>query len=356
MREKTTKNIVVRVAPNISPNAGHYGHALLFLVSCWIAKALKGRAIVRIDWHFKIKGSMHRNATIQEKKEREAGFNKIYKLAKLCGISEVIDEYGIRHSLDGIERRQKYRVFKDEENIVPIIYEYDWGTLDVEKLDEFLTKLPPELARPSLYKVEKSLPLFMEYTHIYLSTFPKKYIKKLKELCIKTNQLPRRFHKAYCHMQMDRLLGVTYVVRGNDQYSDRIYNIHEKNINKEWNIPLLPVIKTPLIYYDGQKISASKEDGITGLFPTNWRDIKNMIQTVIRPKYSKYFLPEFDPEWFRTLLKSSNPILDAPIWAYKEIKEKGLYLKWEGPKICGNARGQGLGGESGERQRKHLLY
>lgn len=327
MREKTTKNIVVRAAPNISPNAAHYGHALLFLVSYWVAKALQERAIVRIDWHIRAKGSIHRNTTDQEKKERKIGFNRIYKLAKLCGISEVIDEYGIRHSLDGIERPQKYRVFKDKENNVPIIYEYDWDTLDPKKLDEFLTKSSLELARLPLSKVDKKLPLFMEYTHVYLSTFPKRYIRKLKELCIRTEQLPRRFHKAYCHMQMDRLLGVTHIVRGNDPYSNRIYNVHEKNINKEWGVPLLPVIKIPLVYYDGQKISASKDDGITGLFPTNRKDIKNMTEMLIKPRYLKYFLPEFNFEWFATLLKSRNPILDAPIWLYKETKEKNLYLK-----------------------------
>ncbi|GAI66018.1 unnamed protein product, partial [marine sediment metagenome] len=65
-----------------------------------------------------------------EKNEREIGFNRIYKSAKLCGISEVIDEYGIRHSLNGVERPQKYRVFKDEENNVPIIYDYSWDTLE----------------------------------------------------------------------------------------------------------------------------------------------------------------------------------------------------------------------------------
>lgn len=96
-------------------------------------------------------------------------------------------------------------------------------------------------------------------------------------------------------------------------------NIHEKNINKEWGIPLIPLIKILLIYSKGQKISASKEDGITGLFPTNQTDIENMIETVIKSGYLKYFLPEFDFEWFTTLLKSSNPILDAPIWSYKEL-------------------------------------
>jgi len=159
----------------------------------------------------------------------------------------------------------------------------------------------------------------MEYTHVCLSTFPKDCIKKLKELCIKTNQLPRRFHKAYCHIEMDRLLGVTHVVRGDDFHSNRIYNIHEKNINKEWGILLFPAIKIPLIYFNGQKISASKEDGITGLFPTNRKDIENMIETFIKSEYLKYFLPEFDFKWFATLLKSNNPILDAPIWSYKEL-------------------------------------
>ncbi len=319
MKKKTTKNVIVRAAPNISLNAAHYGHTLLFLISCWIAKALKGRAIARIDWQFKVTGSMNRNATNQEKKQRITGFNRIYKVAKLCGISEVIDEHGIRHSLDGVERPQKYRVFKDEENNVPIIYEYDWGTLDEKKLNEFLKKSSLELARLPLNKIDKKLPLIMEHTHVYLSTFPKRYIKKLKKLCIKTDQLPRRFHKAYCHMQMDRLLGVTHIVRGNDPYSNRIYDIHEKNINKEWGVPLFPLIKIPLIYCKGQKISASKEDGITGLFPSNQKDIKNMIKTVIKPGYLKHFLPKFDSEWFETLLKSKNPLLDAPIWSYKEL-------------------------------------
>ncbi len=338
MKGEIIKDVVVRAAPNISPNAAHYGQALLFLVSYWVAKTLRGRAIVRIDWHFKVKGSMHRNANNQEKKQRETGFNRIYKLAKLCGISEVIDEYGIRHHLNGIERPQKYRVFKDEENNVPIIYEYGWDTSDAKKLKEFLIKFPPELARSPLIPVNKKLPLFMEYTHVCLSTFPKSYIKKLKELCIKTNQLPRRFHKAYCHMRMDRLLGVTHIIRGNDPYSNRIYNVHEKSINKEWNIPLFPIIKIPLVYYDGQKVSASKEDGITGLFPTDRKDIENMIERLIRPEYLKYFLPEFDPEWFATLLKSSNPIFDAYIWLYKRKKQKDLYLKWEKPEnsIAGN--------------------
>lgn len=319
--KENMKNIIVRTAPNISPNAGHYGHVLTFLVSYWTANALNGRAIVRIDWQFKTKGSMHRNVTNQEKKERDVGFNRIYKLAKLCGISEVIDEYGIRYSLDGVERPQKYRVFKDKKNI-SIIYEYDWNTLEAKKLDEFLTKYSFEFARLPLNRVDKKLPLFLEYAHVCLSTFPKRHIKKLKELCIKTKQLPRRFHKAYCHMQMDRLLGVTHIVRGNDPYSNRIYNIHEKNINKEWGIPLLPIIKIPLVYCNGQKISASKEDGITGLFPTNRKDIENMIESLIKPKYLKYFLPKFDFKWFATLLKSSNPILDAPVWSYRRQKEK----------------------------------
>lgn len=319
MEDKIMKNVVVRAAPNIALNAGHYGHALLFLVSYWVAKALQGRAIARIDWQLIARGSMHRNASNQEKKEREIGFNRIYELAKLCGISEAIDEYGIRHPLDGVERPQEYRVFKDEENNVPIIYEYDWDTLDAKKLDEFLTKSSLEFARLPLNSVNKKLPLIMEYTHVCLSTFPKRYIQKLKELCIKTDQPPHRFHKAYCHMQMDRLLGVTYVARGDDSHSNRIYNIHEKNINKEWGIPLFPVIKIPLIYSKGQKISASKEDGITGLFPTNRKDIENMIETSVKPEYLKYFLPEFDFEWFATLLKSRNPILDAPIWSYKEL-------------------------------------
>lgn len=118
---------------------------------------------------------------------------------------------------------------------------------------------------------------------------------------------------------MDRLLGVTHIVRGDDPYSNRIYDIHEKNINKEWGVLLFPLIKIPLIYCKGQKISASKEDGITGLFPSNQKDIKNMIKTVIKPEYLKHFLPEFDFEWFETLLKSKNPLLDAPIWSYKEL-------------------------------------
>jgi len=319
MKKKTTKNVIVRAAPNISLNVAHYGHALLFLVSCWVAKALKGRAIVRVDWQFKVKGSMDRNATNQEKKQRVIGFNRIYKVAKLCGVSEVIDEYGNRHSLDGVERPQKYRVFKDKKNNVPIIYEYGWDTLDAKKLNEFLKKSSLELARLPLNKINKKLPLIVEYTHICLSTFPKRYIKKLKKLCIKTDQLPRRFHKAYCHMQMDRLLGVTHIMRGDDPHSNRIYDIHEKNINKEWGIPLFPLIKIPLIYSKGQKISTSKEDGITGLFPANQKDIKNMIKTVIKPEYLKYFLPEFDSEWFVTLLKSKNPLLDVPIWSYKEL-------------------------------------
>lgn len=320
MEGKITKGVVVRAAPNISANAAHYGHALLFLVSHWVAKALQGRAIVRIDWQFKVRGSMHRNANDREKKEREIGFNRIYKLAKLCGISEVIDEYGIRHSLDGVKRPQRYRVFKDEENNVPIIYEYGWDTLDAKNLDEFLKKSLLEFARSPSNRVNKELPLIMEHTHVCLSTFPKRYIKKLKELCIKTDQLPRRFHKAYCHLQMDRLLGVTHVARGDDPHSNRIYDIHEKNINKEFGVPLFPVIKIPLVYSNGQKISASEEDGITGLFPTNWKDIENMIETLIKPQYLKYFLPEFDFEWFATLFKkSSNPILDVPIWSYKEL-------------------------------------
>ena len=313
------KNLVVRTAPNISPNAGHYGHALTFLVSYWVAKALGGRAIVRIDWQFSVKGSMHRNANIQEQKQREIGFDRIYELAKLCGISEVIDEYGFRYSLDGVEHPQKYRVFKDEENNIPIIYEYGWDTLDGKKLDEFLTKSSFETARLPIDSVDRKLPLFMEYTHVCLSTFPEDYIERLEELCIETNQLPRRFHKAYCHIQMDRLLGVTHIVRGNDAYSNRISNIHEKKLNEEWNIPLFPIIRIPLVYSKGQKISASKEDGITGLFPVSWQDIENMMEALIKPEYLKYFLPKFDFEWFATLLETSDPILDAPIWSYKEL-------------------------------------
>jgi hypothetical protein len=321
MKNKTIKKIIIRSAPNISFNAAHYGHAFLFIVSSWVAQALGGRAVVRIDWQLKVKGSMDRNATALEKKQREMGFNRIYKIAKLCGISEVIDEYGIRHSLDGKERPQKYRVFKDRENSVPIIYEYDSDTLDRKNLDEFLKKSLLEFARPPINKINKKLPLIMEHTHICLSTVPKRYIEKLKKMCIRTKQLPRRFHKAYCHMQMDRLLGVTHVIRGDDPHSNRIYDIHEKNINKEWGIPLFSLIKIPLIFSKGQKISASKEDGITGLFPTNKKDIDKMIKTVIKPEYLKYFLPKFDSEWFASLLESKNPLLDAPIWSHKEMSD-----------------------------------
>lgn len=316
---KNMKSPIIRVAPNISSNAGHYGHALLFVIAYWIAKALHGRAIVRIDWQLKTKGSMHRNANNQEKQQRDIGFERIYDIAKICGISEVIDEYGIRYSLDGVRRPQKYRVFKDKKNNVPIIYDYDWDTLDNKKLYKQLIESSLEFVRPPINNIDKKLPLIMEHTHVCLSGFPKGLIKRLKELCIKTDQLPRRFNKAYCHMKMDKLLGATHIVRGDDSHSNRIHNVHEKNINKEWGDQLIPVIKIPLIYCNGQKISASKEDGIIGLFPNNDKDIENMIKTVIRSEYLKYFLPEFDCKWFATLLKSNNPILDAPIWSYKEL-------------------------------------
>ncbi len=313
------EKIIVRTAPNISPNAAHYGHALTFLVSHWVAKALGGRAIVRIDWQFKARGSIHRNASENEKRQRQLGFDRICRLAKLCYISEVIDEYGIRHSLDNIQRAPKYRVFKDEKNDVPVIYEYDWDTLDSEELKKFLVQSSPEMARPPSVGVDKKLPLIMEHTHICLSNFPQEYISKLKELCIKIDQLPRRFHKAYCHIEMDRLLGVTHVVRGNDFHSNRIYNMHEKNLNRLWGVMLFPIIKIPLIYSKGQKISASKEDGVVGLFPTNEGDIENMIKALIRPEYLKRFLPEFDHQWFAGLLKTDDPILDALIWSHMEL-------------------------------------
>lgn len=313
------KKIIIRTAPNISPNAAHYGHALTFLISHWVAKALGGRTVVRIDWQFKTRGSMHRNASEYEKKQRQLGFERICNLAKLCHISEVIDEYGIRHPLDGIQRLPKYRVFKDKENDVPIIYEYDRDTLDPEELKRFLVESPPEIACSSPISVNKELPLIMEHTHICLSNFPQEYISELKELCIKTDQLPRRFHKAYCHIEMDRLLGVTHVVRGNDFHSNRIHNVHEKNLNERWGIPLFPIIRIPLIYSQGQKISTSKEDGVVGLFPTNESDIKNMIKVIIRPEYLGYFLPKFDHQWFAGLLKTDDPILDAPIWSGREL-------------------------------------
>lgn len=313
------KSPIIRVAPNISSNAAHYGHALLFVIAYWTAKALHGRAIVRIDWQFKTRGSMHRDANDQEKQQREIGFERVYNIAKICGISEVVDEYGVRYPLDGVKRFQKYRVFKDKKNSIPIIYDYGWDTLDDKKLYKQLIESSLEFARPSVNSVNKKLPLIMEHTHVCLSGFPKDRIKRLKELCVETGQLPRRFNKAYCHMKMDKLLGVTHVVRGDDPHSNRIYNVHEKNINKEWGDRLFAVIKIPLIYCKGQKISASKEDGITGLFPNNNKDIENMIKTFIKPAYLKYFLPEFDSKWFAILLKSNNPILDAPIWSYKEL-------------------------------------
>lgn len=312
-------DIVVRTAPNISSNAAHYGHALTFLVSFWVAKALGGRAIVRIDWQLKTKGSMHRNANEFEKKQRLIGFRKILSLAKLCNISEVIDEYGVRYSLDNVQRLQQYRVFKDEENNIPIIYEYGWDTLDRIKLERFLIKSPPKLARPAFNDVNRNLPLIMEHTHVCLSDFPQEYISELKKLCIETNQLPRRFHKAYCHIEMDRLLGVTHVVRGNDFHSNRICNIHEKNLNKKWGVPLFPVVKIPLVRSKGKKISASKEDGIVGLFPVNKTDLENMIRTIIKPKYLEHFVPEFNHKWFSNLLLTNNPIFDAPIWSNKEL-------------------------------------
>jgi hypothetical protein len=316
------KKPVIRVAPNISSNAAHYGHALLFLIACWTAKALGGRAIVRIDWQLKTSGSMHRDANKQEKRQREVGFKRIYDIAKLCGISEVIDEYGVRHSLDGIRRLPKYRVFKDKINNIPIIYDYGWDTLDDKKLYRSLLKSSPKFSRPPVGHINKKLPCLMEHTHVYMSGFPKNRIKKLKELCIKTGELPRRFNKAYCHMKMDKLLGVTHVMRGDDPHSNRICDVHEKNINKEWGDQLAQVIKIPLIFCNGQKVSASKEDGITGLFPKNSQDIENMIKTFIKPEYLKHFLPELDSKWFSTLLESNNPILDAPIWSYKELSIK----------------------------------
>ena len=312
-------SVVVRTAPNISSNAAHYGHALTFLVSYWVAKALGGRAVVRIDWQFKIKGSMHRNANEFERRQRQIGFEKILNLARLCNISEVIDEYGIRYSLDGIQRSQKYRVFKDEENNIPIVYEYGWDTLDQRKLERFLIESPPELARPAFNGVDKNLPLIMEHTHVCLSNFPQEHILELKKLCIETNQLPRRFHKAYCHIEMDRLLEVTHVVRGNDFHSNRIRDVHEKNLNKRLGISLFPVVKIPLVFSQGEKVSASKEDGIVGLFPIDKTDIENMLRTIIDSRYLEYFVPELNHQWFSSLLLTDNPIFDTPIWSNKEL-------------------------------------
>jgi hypothetical protein len=312
-------NVIVRTAPNISQNAAHYGHALTFLASYWVAESLGGRAIARIDWQLKTKGSMHRNANEYKLKQRQIGFEKILHLAKLCDMSEVIDEYGIRYSLDGTQRLPQYRVFEDEENNIPIFYEYDCDTLDLDKLKEFSTKSPPELARPAFINIDKKLPLIMEHTHVCLSNFPQEYIANLKKLCIETNQLPRRFHKAYCHLEMDRLLGVTHIVRGSDFHSNRVCDVHEKNLNKEWGVPIFPIIKIPLVYSQGEKVSASKEDGIVGLFPTIKADINNMIKTIIKPEYLKYFIPNFNPRWFKNLLTTSNSILDAPIWSNKEL-------------------------------------
>jgi len=310
---------IIRVAPNISSNAAHYGHALLFVIACWTAKALKGRAIVRIDWQLKTKGSMHRDASEKEKQQRNEGFKRIYNVAKLCGMSEVIDEYGVRHSLDGVERSQKYRVFKDKTNEVPIIYDYGWDTLDDKKLYRELVEASAEYASLPTNKVGRKIPLIMEHAHVCISGFPKDRIKRLKKLCIATDQLPRRFNKAYCHMKMDELLGVTHIMRGDDPHSNRISNVHEKNINKEWGDKLVPLIRIPLIYCKGQKISASKEDGITGLFPENIEDLEDMIKAFIKPEYLKYFLPELDSKWFAALLKSKDPILDAPIWSHEEL-------------------------------------
>jgi len=95
--------------------------------------------------------------------------------------------------------------------------------------------------------------------------------------------------------------------------------MHEKNLNKKWGIPLLPIIRIPLIHSQGKKISASEEDGIVGLFPTNRNDIENMIKAFIKPEYLGYFLLKFDHQWFACLLKKDDPILDAPIWSYGEL-------------------------------------
>ncbi|NMB47966.1 hypothetical protein GYA13_00795 [Candidatus Kuenenbacteria bacterium] len=316
------KKIIVRTAPNISLNAGHYGHVLTFLVAHWVAIALGGRAVVRIDWQLKTKGSMHRSASNRELEERQLGFDRICHLSKLCGISEVIDEYGIRFSLDGQKRSPKYRVFKDRENNIPIIYDYGWDTLGEEELRSFLSSSSFELARLPWDSVDKRLPLIMEHTHICLSSFPGKYLPRLKEICIATDQLPRRFHKAYCHLQMDSLLGVTHVIRGDDFHSNRVANVHERSLNQEWGIPLFPIIRIPLVYCNGQKISASEDDGIIGLFPTSKEQIENMVTTVIKPKYLRHFLPVLDGPWFAELLKSDQPLLDAPIWSYKELSAK----------------------------------
>lgn len=318
-KEYDMKQPIVRVAPNISPNAGHYGHLFICIAAKWVAQAIDGRVLVRIDWHNLTRGSLHSDATDEEKTQRQIGFKRVLNMSKLCSVSEVIDEYGARHSLDGIERPQKYRIFEDACSHAPIIYDYTHESLDENDLLNFLEGQTTSLCHMQ-GELNRELPLIMEHTHVSMSTFPKEYLPKLKELCIKTQQLPRRFHKAYCHMQMDELLGVTHIVRGNDFHSNRIRNLHEMAIHNEWGLPLIPLIRIPILKTNGKKISASEDDGITGLFPEHNSDVEWVIRTVIKPKYLDRFLPTLDTKWFKSLLTSNDPILDAPIWTGNDLK------------------------------------
>ncbi len=310
---------VVRISPNISSTAGHYGHLLVCVFASWIAQSIGARVVLRIDWSIKTKGSLHGDASEEDIAQRKIGFQKIFWIAKLCNVSEVIDEYGIRHTLDGIKRPQVYRVLNQKEYRVPIVYDYDHETITEERLIKFLEERDFPYCK-SDESIDEKLPLIMEYTHVSISTFPKRFLPRLKRLCVKTNTPPRRFHKAYCHLQMDNLLGVTHIVRGNDFHSNRIRNVHEYWINREYEIPLPRFFRVPTLTLDSQKISSSEEDGIVGIYPQSRKDMELMVESVISPKYINRFLPTFDREWFRTLLNTSDPLLDSPIWKDKEIQ------------------------------------
>jgi hypothetical protein len=307
-----SKERVVRVAPNISPTAGHYGHLFVMLVGSWIAQALGGRLIVRIDWSIKTRGSLHDDASPAERRARNVGFRRLLRLAKYCGASEVIDEFGVRHSLDGIIRNPVYRVLPEPGERMPIAYYYDADTLTDEGFIRFLKEFRGSYSRTM--SAPKELPLIAEQTHVRCSRFPREWIKDLIELCAKTGEPPRRFYKAYCHLEMDRLLGVTDIVRGFDAHSERIRKVHEAEIQRRWGLSLPKLYRVPLLMFHGQKISSSEEDGVVGLYPKSCCDVKRLIRAVIVDRYLDKVIPTLDKKWFRELLTSEDPLLDAPIW------------------------------------------
>ena len=315
---------IVRVSPNISETAGHFGHLLVCVFASYLAKSLSGRFIVRIDWSVKTRGSLHRTANETEIARRNLGFQRILHISQLCGASEVIDEYGRRLSLDGIVRPQLYRVFEKKESIKPIIYDYE-SVFDIPSI-HFSKEKNIDYCKIN-EETDYTLPLIDEYTHIYLSTFPKKYLLYLEKLCEENRELPRRYHKAYCHMKMDELLGVTHVVRGNDFHSNRIRDIHENLFAKQWKVNLPNLIRVPTLMYDGEKVSASEEDGIIGLFPRNECDLNNMLHGILTESAFNKIKPNLDIDWFRSLLNSKHALLDSSIWRSNIINLQDICVK-----------------------------